>query len=479
MYFAANFLGSSAVKYIFLVIVVLNFLIIFTKDWKHSVEAIIMFSFIEGQGRVVWGYNPFFRIVFDLLVILATSKNFISHKKLYRSEIIPSYLKYFIFFHFLWYLLLLFNPIGVPFYYSILTAKYYIAPILLFFSFTLSYKDINDEFIASIIKTIVIFSSVQVILSIFQMYHKEDFMYSISGYYKNLFTKFEVFTGQAYRPWGTTHMPGAPSVYLFLSVGVIFLTKSKKISSKIFKVIYVACSWFALLLLQVRSAWMKHIAIVAFSLGFYFLTQKNRAANIIKFLVIISVITFAIFNNFQLYQKYAFGLDLEGSIDRIKQIDSIDKMSKKRSGVSTIFSVGVKNFRLLGFGLGLGGGVNLKAFKDEQNRLRVNENIHFWSFDNFFLFSFQELGLGAFFYIGIYFFTIIYLITIVIKSFKCKYKSSIISAVSLVVCFVLFIGAWGAVSLCFNPDSFYFWMWASLGIASFFNEKLKLEKNII
>ena len=92
----------------------------------------ILFSFFEGQIRILLGYNPIARILFDILLVIGILRVFIIEKKFYESKNIPPLILWLIILHIAWWVLELFNPLGAGVFPSFATAKYYIFPFFCF-----------------------------------------------------------------------------------------------------------------------------------------------------------------------------------------------------------------------------------------------------------------------------------------------------------------------------------------------------------
>ena len=49
---------------------------------------------------------------------------------------------------------------------------------------------------------------------------------------------------------------------------------------------------------------------------------------------------------------------------------------------------------------------------------------------------------------------------------------------SLTIFYILIIGNWGAIALPFNPESFYFWLYASIAVSVAFSREVKEDGEV-
>ena len=130
--FTLNFLGFPALKYIYLIHVSLTIFSIIAFEFNQIFPIIMTLFFIEGQGRILWEYNDWARIIFDSLVFAAVMKIFIVRKKVVDFRKVPTPLIVIIALHFLWFLVEFTNLYSLSAFSVLASSKVYIYPLLFF-----------------------------------------------------------------------------------------------------------------------------------------------------------------------------------------------------------------------------------------------------------------------------------------------------------------------------------------------------------
>lgn len=475
-------LGNPLIQASYILLTVITFAGAFFLPWDKYIYSMVLFGIFEGQGRVIMGYNPIFRVLFDILLLIGMLKVFIKHKRFINKKYIPNIIYYIITIHFFWWLLELFNPLGAGPFASFATAKYYIFPIFLYYAHLLEPLDINSKAFQTFCIVLMLSLTAQCILCIIQLSHGTEFMSGMSSYYTSLFDKYKYFEGFAFRPWGTSYNPGGASQFLFLCLPLVllinpsqFTNKKSKVTFNLFFYLFIALNWFTLFISQVRSAWIKHILIM---LTFALLTfgfSKFKIKLISKFVLSIAILGSIGFFAAQRFTDLEKTMDLASSIDRIENLRS-KGVSNQREGLKEV--IHQLNIRLklpLGFGVGMCTSF-LPHFPARRKQIVEIPDWHYWAMDNAYVFALLELGLGAFFYLGV-FFSIILLITIrgLILLRRRHFEKVRIVIPIISIFFVLLVGNWGAISIPFNPESFYFWLYAGIASATVFNRSSEEE----
>jgi hypothetical protein len=470
LHYFFNFMSSPLAIYSILLITIFTFIAVVAAENEFSIIALICFAFVEGQGRVLWGYNPFFRIVFDLYSLLFILKVAGQNKRYIMKEKIHSLTYIAFILHIFWFTLNLFNPSGAGFFYAFAAAKYYVFPILLFFSF-LSFDQFKEvAFLQRIGFYVVSLTVLTSALCFYQMSEGEKSVIGISLNYTQLFEKYKVFTEAFFRPWGTSFVAGGMSVILFLTLGFVFLFFSMK--GRVYNVfiflIVVTSSWFTLFICQVRSAMMKHVFIFVALCFTYVLTARHRA-RYMSLAIIGSVCLFFIFQSF--IDKFSLlekSMNLDYTVRRYESLITGKKSKKNEREGFTVVSNRIFNDTSWPFGFGPG---MLTSFIPEYEQRRAElttvDPVRFWASDNLFLFLFLEMGIGAIFYIVMTISVPLVVIYNLIHNFKSiSHVHRRLSLMSVIIMLVIYSGNWGAIGLCFNPESFFFWLWAAIGIRS-------------
>lgn len=469
-----NFLGLPYVKQVYLAQVVVLFFLLFFSQRERGFWALVIFSLFEGQGRVIMGYNIFFRLIFDIVLGVFVLRAIISNKKLINREIVPNYLSIGIILHFIWFIVELFNPNGAGLLPSLITSKIFIFPFLLFFFFLNFPIDINRERGQKYLLLISIFLFLSSALVLFQLQKDQIFLYGISTNYRDLFAKYQNFTDNTFRPWGTSFTPGGMGSLFYMMCPFLVLFEPKKVFTK--KSLYTSLvgllKWvtiFTVLIAsfsgQVRSATLKLGLILGLSFFNKFLASRLKAKKLVSFALVIltSIVLFPIFSGRIDIDTSNF----DSAIERYEGLADSGFLANRASfgQFMDIFEERVE----LPFGFGLGMTSNyLPDFEAKRKTLVNIPKTWFWTFDNLFLFLFLELGLGALFYLFILFSVNLSLISRWLTVYRWRALSffSIVNVCTVTV-FVVTIFNWGAKGIPFNPESFYYWFWSGLAFVTF------------
>ena len=87
--FWLKLISIKFLNYLYLVEVITLFVMIFRFPPNDIPPYLLIFAFIEGQGRVLWSYNPFFVIVFDVVMLSWSFRVFYTKKRLINIDLIP------------------------------------------------------------------------------------------------------------------------------------------------------------------------------------------------------------------------------------------------------------------------------------------------------------------------------------------------------------------------------------------------------
>lgn len=469
-----NLLGLPYVKFAFLGQTILLAIMIITAEQKLSFWAMVIFSIFEGQGRVVMGYNIVFRLLFDILIGLLVVRAVIGQKKLINREVIPNYLVIGIFLHFIWFLLELFNPNGAGMIPGLVTSKIYIFPFLLFFyfqNFPINLMDNEGQKYLLLFNITLLFSALIVLV---QAQHDENFIYAISMNYSNLFASYSKFTGNVFRPWGTSFGPGGMGPLYFLTLPFLLLFKPKIIFPKnpparatltLLKWMTFAIIGFASFVGQVRSATLKYFLVFGFFMASKFIGSK------LKFKKVVFALMFVFFG--LLTMPFTSKIMDSNNIDITSAVARYEGLAESGFLANRATFDHFMNYfeERVEFPFGYGVGMTAGFLPDFEERRKKHLNIPrhwFWSHDNLFLFLFLELGLGAFIYLFILFSVNLSLVSrwITLLRWRELTAFAIVGACAISV-FVITVFNWGAVGIPFNPESFFYWFWAGMGFNIF------------
>lgn len=483
-----NFIGTTLVSASFLFCALLAFFSVLYYDWKDTLKVLCFLALIEGQGRVLFGYNPLFRILFDLLVTLAIFKSFIKQKKFFAFQFMPKFTSVMLLLHFLWFILELFNPDGANFFASFSTAKFYILPFLLLFAHLNNPLDVTSEDFQKFIRQFLLAFFALTLLCIFQKYMGSDFLNSLSPNYSSLFKKFEHFQGSVFRPWGTSFIAGGFSIFYYLLFGLIFIYGLDKDGSGrtrarfeyLFLMIFILLGFFVLFISQVRSALLKTILVILLGFSSGFLKTKFLIRRLILVFVSILIVFTSSFVFIRSLPFLDTAFDLDYSISRFSALGDSDEVAGARFGPDEVFKIITEGVEYpLGFGLGMTTNF-LPDFQAARENRKLDINLNrFWSGDNVIVFFFLELGIGALFILLSYSSFPYYLFSLSIDAVKSRSRSDyFIIATAFVQALVIVLGNWGAASIIYNPESFFFMFWVGLGFNVFYHgQRPSVEEN--
>lgn len=470
--FFLNFLGTPYLKYITLFQLVFSYAAVLVLPLEFSICIILTTCFLEGQGRILWQYNVVNRLAFDFLLITAFIKYFFINKE-FRSSNIPYIISVPFFLHCAWYSVEIFNLNSLSLLAPLAATKIYIFPFFIFMLFAHCSKMLKEPYLNYLIGTISLLIVLESSLGIYQTVMKENFMLQISEYYR-LPMKEEVFTGILFRPFGTTHLPGAIAVYLYLSFSLLFLKIKFSKKYNLFLVLAMALAFTVMLVTQVRSAQIKLVISIIVCLVAMLITSKNKIRGLFNFgamAIVGAIVSVMVLGN--LSESQLQSLNFASAIARWDRIKSVADARSNRVAVNDAFQV-VKR-KLKDFPIGIGPGVTGAAASVTAD-LAKNDPIYtkdnFWAFDNLYLSLILEFGYGAIFYLLLIFSIPFFLVTKIIMNFKSLSSfSGRVALISLGNISIILIGNWGAIGLPYNPESFFFWFWSAVG----FNSVVKLH----
>ena len=196
------------------------------------------------------------------------------------------------------------------------------------------------------------------------------------------------------------------------------------------------------------------------------LTGKINSKTITSIGISIGVLVTIVLLNTGKVESIIEELDLYQAITRIEDLDSSKGkgFANQRMGLSETFETIKNNTRWpFGFGLGMTSAF-LPQFVSRRKELVDIPDYEFWNGDNLLIWGFLEMGIGAIFY----FFTLIgscvYLFIGFMRLRGIDKPKARIVGTAFVSSSIILLGNFGAVGIPFNPDSFYFWFWVSLGL---------------
>ena len=442
---------------------------------------IITLFFIEGQGRILWEYQSWARIIFDFSILISVSRVFLLRRKFFDLKIVPLPIMILIVCHVLWYSIQLFNIYAASVFGVISALKIYIFPILMFLGFSMSNINVNSKHFTRLLIFFTSILTAELFLNYYQFLEKQNLLYQISSYY---FTAMKngIFTGLLFRPFATTQLPGALSAFLFLTVGFLFF-RPLSFKKSLLRTVIIAFSIFNLIICQVRSALIKYLLIIGLIYlgGIIFHRLKFKKVFPLLLLLIIGLGVLQDLDS-KLNSFFSSTNDetLSYSVDRVTALAQTGKMKSSRIDSETFIT---KVFdQISEYPLGVGPGMTGPAASINQESLLTDPLLNtktLWTHDNLFISLFIDLGIGAIFYILLIFSIPIYFVKALIKFYKRKdehhFQIVLICTCSQVV---ILLGNWGALGLTYNPESFIYWFFAALGFYSISSSRAIHERFI-
>lgn len=460
--FSLNFLGSPAIKFVYLAYVIVVLLCTFSYSIEEIFPQLITLLFVEGQGRLVWEYQGWSRIIFDITCMIAILRIFITHRKFYDPKVVPLPLIVLISLHFIWYIVQ-FSNVNAASVFGVASAmKIYIFPIFLFLGITMSNLSVQSKHFRYFSLTFIILMILELSLSVYQYQEKEALVFQISSYYFKA-TRDGVFTGLLYRPFATTYLPGAFSIFIFLTIGIMFFKKTNWKFS-LLRFFIIGFSIYNLILSQVRSALVKYALII------FIIYLGDLLFHRFSFRKVVPLV-FGIFLTIFLAKSVLVNFlntedeNIEYAVERASSLTDSSKLKSQRIDVDTFFNV--VSEKISDYPIGVGPGMTGAAASINSDFLKSDPIFNartLWTYDNLFISLIIDLGIGAFIYVAILLIIPIYFLRSLFAFYKEKmqepYQIILVCTASLTV---IILGNWGALGIPYNPESFFFWFFSGIG----------------
>lgn len=478
IFFTLNFLGLPILKYFYLVNLSIGIIGILFFNFEQCFQIILVLFFIEGQGRILWEYTAWSRIVFDLILLYLVLKIFIQKKKIFDFSKVPKFFILFVTLHITWFFVQFFNINSLSYFAIIASSKIYLYPLLFFSSLIHGDFHLDENNFKKFFSFFLFLFFLELILTIHQFNLKESFILQISPYYEKAM-RDQIFTGDLYRPFGTTNLPGAPSLFIFLTIGLFFIKKISFLNSLV-RTMIILLSAYVLILCQIRSALIKFaLILIIIYIGdlIYHRFKAKYLLNILGMFFVLFVATQYI----QEKKQNKENQDLEYVQDRFASIGDTNKISSSRLSINQFFQMAYE--KLLDHPLGIGPGLTGAIANLARDELTTNQFINLktiWTGDNLFISLVIDFGIGAIFYILLILFIPFYFFNFLILFYKNKiFKHYKILLVSFATTLVIILGNWGAIGITYNPESFIFWLFSAIGFNTILKHKNEISKAYI
>lgn len=465
-----NYLELGALQYFYYVEVAFFFIIALRKPWPDLLFPTLIFFFIEGQGRILTNYNPIFRNIFDIYLVVIFLKSIIKDKKLIDFKTTPTFFTILIALHFIWYFVQFFNYQSVGVIGVFFASKIYVLPILIFLMFLRNKMDLKAYNQDKLLGVLLVIILAQVFLIFHQMSLQESHLLSISPYYKKVMG--ERFVGSLFRPFGTSFVPGGISVHFAYISAFLIFTKSSFRLAGLFKIIAILGMIFACFTMQVRTSLIQLLLIVFSSYFILAFTSRLKLILIPAILSSLLIIPIAIESSEKLDEMFP-KLNLGYSIRRLQVLQDLDQIKSQRADLGTFYNTLTTKLEKTPMGLGPGrtGAAN-SMFVNRINADLLFDMRYSWTLDNLFISLAIDLGYGMIFYSLLIIFLPLYLfakiITVGIRRRELNQTALVCSLTTIVI----LLSNWGAIAIPYNPVSFFFWFYLSVIIIELRKDKL-------
>lgn len=470
--FLFNFFGSPILKPLHLAYATFMLAACLVCDLRTSLHLVLGLCFVEGQGRIVWEYHPFFRLSFDIVLGVIFLRNLAQRQKITVVGVLPPGMLALLFFHLLWYTVEILNPSSLSSLAVIAASKIYVFPFVVFLLFRSNADVFDEELLRKLASFVIILVLLECALGFYQLMNLESLMLQISPRYR-VAMKDYMFTGSNFRPFGTMAIPGAIASYLYLTSGFLFLRRrfTKRYTMLIAFVVLAAS--LTLFGTQVRSAMLKFGLIVLMSALGMVLTLERPLAQKLRIMALVGIV-FSLFGMLVLFLVIDNPfVNLSTGLNRWKEIESYEDFKARRPGPTLALQFAID--RLVEHPIGIGPGHTGAASSVVADQIAsdpIYPRVTFWGLDNLFLSLITEMGFGAFFYISLLLFLPVLLFNRAWQLMRAgeMYRARV-AIIGLVQISVILLGNWMAIGIPYNPESFFFWFWTALSLNMYDNAR--------
>jgi len=453
---AYSYIGGTAFLFIPLCVSAFNAAAL---SQPAALGVLISYIAFEGMLKVLSDQNPVLHVGTDIIVIIIGLRVLLENASVLRQKpfVLAPYAGFFLI-HFIWVTIEILNPYGLGLIPGLAAYKVYLVFVLLYF-FTYSFLEDPEE-LRSLVTVVILIALLQAVASIYQFSGGAASVLNLGGGYKKIISNR--FIDLKFRPFGTSAIPGGPSVWAFLTmplIGALALEK-KGAFRKFLLIILMLIMVYTLIICQVRASIFKTV----FGIAVMGLAISWRRP--FRFLIGLSVVAlFFLSLRFFMFLKDPRFMIAQA---RLESLYDIEKLRHARQTDIISMIVEVWEYSPLGIGLsrvGAGSG----PFQD-----LISKDAFFgteWSFaDNLYRELAIELGIpGSIFYLLVVFLPLILIIRRVMLPAFDKSKNKYLVAGALGLCMASIAGYLGSEGALYLPECAYFWVF--LGAAVRFTEK--------
>lgn len=417
---------------------------------------VITFIWFQGFFKIISNYNPIVHVGADLVLIALVTKVLFLGLKDNEKKLPP--LSWLFALHFIWVLITYFNPYSLGIVPTIAGSKVYISMFLLYFFGYYLTKNLND--VKRLFGLFIILAFIQIVFTIYQGLVGVESVLSIHPRYAVQLAKYREY---AFRPFGLTHLPGAPSVYIYVVLPFIayFIYISRSKILKLFFITGLPLSGLALFMCQVRSAIGKALIalilfIISFSTSNIPISTTRRLYYIFGSAIVGAFTAFAMM--YLMNVSVDFNEENERSLERSFSTFDISAMSSARRGTWDRFILYIKD---VPFGAGFSRvGAASGAFQKANEQDPFFPPGYFFT-DNLFLNILIELGIPGLIILTTLIFSILF---IGFRLWRYEVRIQLIGPQLAIWSSLIAItaGSYGGEGIIYNPESCFFWLFAGV-----------------
>ena len=418
--------------------------------YAWSLRVLFVYLGFEGMAKLLTGYNPVVHVGADLLVgaltlrwiaALLLKKTEVSHRPLPLLPLLVA--------HFAWYLIQFANPFSIGLIPSLAGAKVYVTMVLLYaFGFHLA-KDLREVRLFMLAWVAVL--AIQVVTGLAQSALGPASVLAISPNYAEPLRKFDA--SYAFRPFGTTNLPGAASLYVSLGTAFVlyFLITARSWLAK-WSIAFLIPGAVALVLLcQVRATFLKVLVGTALFLVLVALRASVRARRAI----FVSIPVAAAFLFVSLPYVTDRWVEDRRGIDRTLSLFDPTAVSSARSGTADRVMMFAERVPL-GAGLSRTGAAAGKFWWENQRDPFFPRG--FFT-DNFWAATVAEIGIPGSAILTAIILSILWIGIRGILRIADPERRTVMIAL-LVPLATIVMGLWTAEGLLYNPEAAFFWFFS-------------------
>jgi len=421
----------------------------------------LTYLMFEGTFKIFSNYHPIIHVGSDILLIFVFTRLWIRHRSEGFKHLAQTRTQLYTIISFLalfwiWVLAQFFNPWGLGIVPSLAGLKVYFTPMLIFFTVAFFLKE--DE-IRTIPFYVLTLGLIQIAFALADWIIGPTLLANLHPRYASFLVKF---MGETYRPFGTTAVPGAPSVWMYHTlVGALAVAYFLRLPKKKGKgpsqwwyvplVCYLPLAFTVLIACQVRVILVRFVVMAL--IGGFFAGKRFSAA-----LIAISIPLALLFSFQQNPEKINQQPQQEvlnrvgAAVARARSLENPETWLKAREGAWEGMKW-VARYTTMGIGLSRVG-ASAGPWKE-----RISADQHFgkdFSFaDSLPRALFTEIGLG-----GLVAYALLMMVLLAQLVGTRHYLGYIVAA----NCFIMILAGYGSEGILYQPDASFFWLYSALAI---------------